>query len=282
MREMRDTLRATFGRVLGLQNRRREFRRGALDWIPDFESKILGNKRGISVYLPPGYAEHPEMPYPVLYMQDGQNLFEPERAFAGQDWRLDSAAEEVIGQRTAEPMIIVGIDHAGTGRVDEYTPTRDTMRRAGGKANDYGRMLIEELKPVIDSRYRTRPEGENTALGGSSLGGLVSLYLGLTRPDVFSRLAVMSPSVWWDKKAILAVLDRFNAPRRPRIWLDVGGREGRDALSDVRLLRDRLMAKGWGRGDFAYHEDRRGEHSELTWARRVGGVLEFLFPPPAP
>jgi predicted alpha/beta superfamily hydrolase len=282
MREMRDTLRATFGRVLGLQNRRREFRRGALDWIPEFESKILGNKRGISVYLPPGYAERPEMRYPVLYMQDGQNLFEPARAFAGQHWRLDSAAEEVIGQRAAEPMIIVGIDHAGTGRVDEYTPTRDTMRRAGGKANDYGRMLIEELKPVIDSSYRTRPEGENTALGGSSLGGLVSLYLGLTRPDVFSRLAAMSPSVWWDKKAILAVLDRFNAPRRPRVWLDVGGREGRDALSDVRLLRDRLMAKGWGSGDFAYHEDRRGEHSELAWARRVGGVLEFLFPPPAP
>jgi predicted alpha/beta superfamily hydrolase len=282
MREMRDTLRATFGRVLGLQNRRRALRRGALDWIPDFESKILANKRGISIYLPPSYMERPESRYPVLYMQDGQNLFEPERAFAGQHWRLDSAAEVAIDQRSAEPMIIVGIDHAGTGRIDEYTPTRDTMRRAGGRTNDYGRMLIEELKPAVDSRYRTRPQGENTALGGSSLGGLVSLYLGLTRPDVFSRIAAMSPSIWWDGKAILGVLDRFNAPRRPRIWLDVGGREGRDALSDVRLLRDRLMAKGWGGGDFAYHEDRRGEHSETAWARRVGGVLEFLFPPPAP
>src|SRR5712691_207468 len=158
MREMRDTLRATFGRVLGLQNRRRALRRGALGWIPEFQSKILGNKRGISIYLPPGYAENPEVRYPALYMQDGQNLFEPQRAFAGQDWRLDSAADEVAGQRTAEPMIIVGVDHAGPGRVDEYTPTRDGRRRAGGKADDYGRMLIEELKPIIDSRYRTRPE----------------------------------------------------------------------------------------------------------------------------
>jgi predicted alpha/beta superfamily hydrolase len=282
MREMRDTLRATFGRFLRLENRRRALRRGTLDRIPDFESKILNSKRPITVYLPPGYEEHPEMRNPVLYMQDGQNLFESERAFAGQHWRLDSAADDAIGRRTAEPMIIVGVDHAGTGRIDEYTPTRDERRRAGGKANDYSRMLIEELKPIIDARYRTRPEGEHTALGGSSLGGLLSLYLGLTHPDVFGRLAVMSPSVWWDGKAILKSVDRFNATRRPRIWLDVGGKEGRDTLNDIRLLRDRLMAKGWGGSDLAYHEDHRGEHSETAWARRVGEVLEFLFPPPAP
>ena len=142
------------------------------------------------------------MRYPVLYMQDGQNLFDPDRAFIpGQHWRLDSAAEEAVAERTAEPMIIIGVDHAGPGRIEEYTPTRDKKRSAGGKATDYTRMLIEELKPLIDSGYRTK--SDQTAIGGSSLGGLVSLYAGLTRPDVFKRIAAMSPSVWWDDRAIL-------------------------------------------------------------------------------
>jgi predicted alpha/beta superfamily hydrolase len=277
MREMRDTLRATFARVLGLENRRRALRRGVLDHLT-LESKILNNSRRVTIYLPPGYAERSESRYPVLYVQDGQNLFEPDRAFIpGQHWRLDSAAEEAVGERAAEPMIIVGVDHAGPGRIEEYTPTRDEKRRVGGKAGDYTRMLIEELKPIIDSRYGTR--SDQTAIGGSSLGGLVSLYAGLTRPAVFTRLAVMSPSVWWGDKAILGLVDRFNGENRPRIWLDVGGREGRDALNDVRLLHGRLLAKGWGGRDLAYHEDRRGDHSERAWAGRVRAALEFLFAP---
>jgi predicted alpha/beta superfamily hydrolase len=277
MREMGETLRETFARVLGLENRRRAVRRGALDRFT-FASKLLNNSRDITVYLPPGYAEHSEMRYPVLYMQDGQNLFEPDRAFIpGQHWRLDSAAEEAVAERTAEPMIIVGVDHAGPGRIEEHTPTRDKKRSAGGKATDYTRMLIEELKPLIDSRYRT--QSDQTAIGGSSLGGLVSLYAGLTRPDVFKRIAAMSPSVWWDDRAILHILDQFNGEKRPRIWLDVGGREGRDTLNDARLLRDRLWARGWSGDDFAYYEDRRGDHSERAWAARVRTALEFLFPP---
>jgi predicted alpha/beta superfamily hydrolase len=278
---MRDTLRTAFQRVLRLPNRRKETRRGSLDHVRGFHSKILGNDRDITIYVPPGYEDRDDLRYPVLYMHDGQNLFEPERAFIpGQHWRLAEAADEAIGSRAARPMIIVGIDNTDS-RIDEYTPTHDAVRHGGGKADDYGRMIIEELKPIIDTQCRTLPDVSNTALGGSSLGGLATLYLGLTHPDVFGNLAVMSPSVWWDDRAILAEVDRFNFARCPRIWLDMGGREGVEGLSDARLLRDALRRKGWRDDeDFHYFEDRRADHSERAWAKRVPAVLEFLFPPP--
>jgi predicted alpha/beta superfamily hydrolase len=282
MQPMRDTLRTAFRRALRLPNRRKEIRRGTLDHIRAFHSNILGNDRDITIYLPPGYNDRDDVRYPVLYMHDGQNLFEPERAFIpGQHWRLSEAADEAIGSRSAAPMIIVGIDNTGASRIDEYTPTHDPLRHGGGKANDYGRMIIEELKPIIDAQFCTLPDASNTALGGSSLGGLATLHLGLTRPDVFGNLAVMSPSVWWHNRAILSDVENFASPQRPRIWLDMGGREGVEGLNDARSLRDLLRGKGWRDDvDFNYFEDRRADHSERAWAKRAPAVLEFLFPPP--
>ena len=282
MRQMGDTLRGAFQRVLRLPNRRKETRRGTLDHIRGFHSEVLGNDRHITIYLPPGYNDRHDVRYPVLYMHDGQNLFEPQRAFIpGQHWRLAEAADEKIGLRTARPMIIVGIDNTGASRIDEYTPTNDPARHGGGKAKDYGRMIIEELKPIIDAKFRTLPDASNTALGGSSLGGLATLHIGLTHPDVFGLLAVMSPSVWWHNRAILEDVDAFASPRRPRIWLDMGGREGVEGLNDARSLRDLLCNKGWrDEADFNYFEDRRADHSERAWAKRAPAVLEFLFPPP--
>ena len=281
MQQMRDTLRAAFYRALRLDNRRKEIRRGTLDHIRGFHSDILANERDVTIYQPPGYQDRDDVRYPVLYMHDGQNLFEPERAFIpGQHWRLAEAADEVIGGRTARPMIIVAIDNTGPSRIDEYTPTRDARHHGGGKAADYGRMLIEELKPVIDAQYRTLPDPANTALGGSSLGGLATLHLGLTHSGSFGSLAVMSPSVWWDNRTILADVDRYTGAHRPRLWLDMGGREGAEGLANARTLRDRLLDKGWRSGDnFRYYEDRRADHSERSWAKRAPAVLEFLFPP---
>lgn len=271
MPDLSRTLRSAFTRVL---NRRSVVRRGRLDVVPDFESKILGNKRQISIYVPPGYDDRTDRRYPVLYMQDGQNLFDDFRAFGGRSWRLRDAADEAIGARTMSPAIIVGVDHTEANRVQEYTPTHDEKREAGGKADDYAQMLCEELKPVIDAAYRTRPD--QTAIGGSSLGGLVSMHLLLKHPDVFKAGAVMSPSVWWDNRAIL----NFHPPTsRPKIWLDIGGREGREALNDARLLRDKLRANGWNDANLRYFEERRAEHSERAWGARVRKALEFLFPP---
>jgi predicted alpha/beta superfamily hydrolase len=270
------SFRLALKRAFRRENRRVVIRKGRLETL-SFASKVLANTRPVTIYLPAGYDDHPEQRYPVLYMHDGQNLFDPTRSFIpGQHWRLSEAADAMIGERKARPMIIVGIDNTGASRIDEYTPTRDVERNAGGRADDYGRMLLEELKPLIDESYRTLPDRAGTAVGGSSLGGLLSMHLALAHPASFSAAAVMSPSIWWDDRVILEELDRFSG-RRARIWLDSGGREGFNALKDTRALRDKLKAKGWGEGELKYHEDRRADHSERAWAARAPMMLEFLF-----
>jgi predicted alpha/beta superfamily hydrolase len=140
-------------------------------------------------------------------------------------------------------------------------------------------MLVEELKPFVDEQYRTLPGAENCGMGGSSLGGLVSLYLGLRYPSVFAKLAVMSPSVWWRNRAILKTIAAL--PQRPelRIWLDIGTKESTQAVPDARRLRDWLIKKGWQLGEnLAYFEAEDAQHTESAWAQRVGPMLKFLFP----
>jgi predicted alpha/beta superfamily hydrolase len=279
VRDMSEALRASFRRVLRLENRRTAIRPGRLEHIRGFESKILGNTRDVTVYLPAGYDDRDDRRYPVLYMQDGQNLFEADRAYIpGQHWKLKEAADAAIGERTAAPMIIVGVDHAGAGRADEYTPVKDPKHNSGGHADDYTRMLVEELKPLIDERFRTLPDSANTAIAGSSLGGLLTLHAVLNHRDIFGRAAAMSPSVWWGDRAVLRTVEQFDGPP-PRLWADIGGREGMEALNDARTLRDRIAGKQWGEEAFRYFEDRRADHSERAWEKRVRSVLEFLFPP---
>ncbi len=247
---------------------------------PGFRSNFLPTARDVLVYLPPGYEEDAARRYPVLYLHDGQNLFDPATAFIpGQHWRVGETAQALINSGVIEPLIIVGIYNTGHGRVDEYTPTRDVRFNAGGRAGDYGRMIVEELKPFVDARYRTRQGAEHTGLGGSSLGGLVSLHLGLLYPEVFGNLAVLSPSVWWDNRRILREVEALRARPRTRIWLDMGTAEGAHATNNSRLLRDALVAKGWTlRKDLKYFEAVGGQHNELAWATRVGPFLRFLFP----
>jgi len=255
-----------------------------VNW-PDFASAVLANGRQITIYLPPGYDADAQRPYPVLYLHDGQNLFEDHRAFVhGQTWRAAHTAERLIHLGEIEPLIIVGIDHAGEGRIDELTPTKDLRLKRGGQAKAYGRMIVEELKPLVDREFRTRPGAADTGLGGSSLGGLVTLYLGLRLPLVFGRLAILSPSLWWDGRNLLGRVRRNRHAARARIWLDMGTREGRAYLQNVkntRELRDLLVARGWRAGfDLEYAEDAGAGHSEDAWARRFPEVLQFLYPAP--
>lgn len=278
MQEMSETLRTTFRRVLRLENRRAVIRHGRIERIADFVSTHVG-ARFLTVYLPPSYDDKPDRRFPVLYMHDGQNLFDADRAYVpGQHWRMSEAADAAIGERTASQMIIVGIDHGGTARLDDYTPVHSPKHNGGGKSGQHALMLREELKPMIDARYRTLGDRENTAVGGSSLGGLVSLWLALKHSDLFGRAAVMSPSVWWGGRTVLHDVDSFQG-ERPRMWVDIGGREGAEALRDARELNQRLRAKGWNDETLRFYEDRRGDHSERAWARRVRNALEFLFPP---
>lgn len=247
---------------------------------PQFPSSFLPDDRDIVVYLPPGYDEGDE-PLPVLYLHDGQNLFDPETAhIPGQHWRVGETADALIEAGTLVPLIVVGIANTGPQRIHEYTPTKDA-RLGGGRADDYGRFIVEELKPFIDALYRTRIDTASTGLGGSSLGGLVTLHLGLSRPDVFGKLAVMSPSVWWDRRAILRTV-RAARPRPPlRLWVDMGTAEGRRGLDDARLLKAALVGAGWVPGqDLHYAEYEGATHTEGAWAERVGPMLQWLFGAP--
>jgi predicted alpha/beta superfamily hydrolase len=248
---------------------------------PEFTSEFLTEPRDLIVYLPPGYDAEPDRRYPVLYLHDGQNLFEGATAFVpGQDWKVNETAEVLIRDGVIEPLMIVGVYNTGKHRIDEYTPTRDQNRRAGGAADLYGRMLTEELKPFIDRTYRTLPNQANTGLGGSSLGGLVTLYLGLHHPDVFGKLAVLSPAVWWDNRVILKLVRMTDPKPRLTIWLDSGTGEGGRTVRDARALRDELMRAGWvPSADLQYCEIPEAGHNEAAWASRVRPFLKYLFPP---
>ena len=244
-----------------------------------FHSKFLPKDRDVIVYLPPGYKTGSER-YPVLYLHDGQNLFDGATSYIpGMEWRVDETAQALIEGGDIEPLIIVGIYNTGEQRVFEYTQTKDPRHKVGGKARQYGRMLVEELKPFIDSEYRTLAGPSHTGLGGSSLGGLVTLYLGLRYPKVFGKLAVVSPSVWWDKKIIVKNVQQVRRKPSLKIWLDMGTKEGNTATTDAAALRDALVAKGWVLGsDLNYFEAQGAEHNEKAWSERVGMILKFLFP----
>jgi predicted alpha/beta superfamily hydrolase len=241
-------------------------------------SEFLPDDRTITVFVPPGYDGDADRRYPVLYMHDGQNLFQPERSFkTGEYWRVGETATALIEARIIQPLIIVGVDNVGPQRIHEYTPTVD-RRRGGGGADAYGRFLIEELKPFVDATYRTMPDAMHTGVAGSSLGGLVSLYLALTHPDVFGRAAIMSPSVWWDRRAILRNVRDAKPKPRLRLWVDIGTREGLNHVGNTRLLKQGLVQAGWIEGDDLHYEEiDGGTHSEADWAARFDRVLTFLW-----
>lgn len=238
--------------------------------------------RDVIVYLPPDYEVSGDRRYPVLYLHDGQNLFDSATAFAGNEWGLDELTEEMITKAQVQPLIIVGIYNTGVDRMDEYTPVSDRRGR-GGRARSYGAMLVEDLKPFIDRKYRTLPDVANTGLGGSSLGGLVTLYLGLQYPRIFGKLIVMSPSVWWANRAILKQVRKLRVKVNPKIWLDTGTCEGQSPEDCVRNTADlckALVGKGWRLGrDLAYVEDEGAGHNEKAWGLRMRQALGFLFPP---
>jgi predicted alpha/beta superfamily hydrolase len=250
-----------------------------------FKSNHLPDDRDVIVYVPPGYEDEPERTYPVLYLHDGQNLFDGRTSFVkDRTWQVREHADAAIEAGEAEPLVVVGIYNTGERRLAEYTHEYN-WQMGGGQADAYGKLVTRELMPWIASQYRVRQDRENTGLGGSSLGGLVSLYLGLRYPTAFGKLAVMSPSVWWNHKSILGYLNE-HAPQmweRPKMWLDVGDREGQKAVRDAEHLARRLKANGWKPGESLHFEKvEGGTHDEASWAGRVRAMLKFLFPRSSP
>ena len=243
-----------------------------------FRSRFLRNQRDLIVYTPPGYAEQTARRFPVLYLHDGQNLFDGTTSFIpGQDWHVGQTADACINSRAVEPLIIVGMYNTKA-RVREYTPT-PVPKLGGGRADRYARFLVEEVKPFVEREYRVLPGVRDTGIGGSSLGGLVSLYLGLKHPSIFGKIAALSPSVWWNQLFIHRFVGATSVARRPRIWLDIGTREGARMVAYVERFRDILLQKGWRlEQDLHYERVEGAEHNEAAWAQRVGPFLQFLYP----
>ena len=246
-----------------------------------FRSQFLAGERDVTVYLPPGYDRNPELNYPALYMQDGQNLFGSNvDSQPSLTWKFAESADHAVNAGDVEPLLVVAIASASERRLAEYTPTAD-WELGGGEADRYGQMLTEEVLPFISSTYRVKAGAADTGLGGSSLGALASLHLGLKHTEIFGKLALFSPSVWWNHRAILTLVGRVPSQRiRPRVWLDIGESEGQRALADTELLYRKLRSKGWRPGtDLRYERIPGGTHDEVSWGERVEPMLRFLFPP---
>jgi len=253
--------------------------------LHEFRSRVFRNTRYLRVWLPPGYddAENAGRHYPVLYLNDGQNLFEAATAFAGVEWQVDETADRLIRQGEVPPLVIVGIDNAGKDRIREYMPYRSMnpmMLRVQGRY--YPDFLMKEVMPFVAGNYRVATGAENTGLGGSSLGGLIALYTVMARPGVIGRLLVESPSLWashrqtikesrsvriWPERIYMAVgTDEAGSAERSRTVVD-------DVREQAAILRRALLSEKRLR---LVIQDGTG-HNEAAWAERFPEALRFLF-----
>lgn len=248
-------------------------------------SPQLGNSRDILVYLPPSYY-HSDRRYPVIYMHDGQNLFDHATSFVG-EWQVDETLERLAGEDIEA--VAVGVPSISAERVHELSPfPKKGESRGLGEA--YLRFIIETVKPMIDASFRVSQERDRTGILGSSMGGLISLYGFYTFPDIFGFTGVLSPALWFGNRAIYRVIDE-QTPPLGRIYLDVGTNEAgnmvqnpvdapgasRRYLESVRQVRDLLVRRGWKPDTtLKYVEDEGAVHREDAWARRLPDALRFL------
>lgn len=248
---------------------------GAVRVASSVYSPQLENRRDILVYLPPSY--HPEnRAYPVLYMHDGQNLFDRATSHVG-EWQMDETMETLASEGIEA--IIVGIPNMGGERIAEYSPYDTHWGK--GKGDAYLAFIVETLKPLIDTSFRTLPDRTHTGIAGSSMGGLISLYGYLRHPTVFGFAGIMSPAFWITGGKIYE--DAANLPHFPgRLYFDLGTKEmsrrgTKSLVNPVRQMYDALVDRGYvPEAQIRYVEDANGIHHESSWAKRLPGMLRFL------
>jgi predicted alpha/beta superfamily hydrolase len=253
--------------------------------LHEFRSRIFRNTRFLRVWLPPGYDDpaNAGLRYPVFYLNDGQNLFEPETSFTGVEWQVDETGDRLIREGVIAPMIFVGLDNAGKDRIREYMPHRSLnpmMLRVYGSR--YPSFLIKEVMPFVTRTYRVATGPDNTGLGGSSLGALISLYTVSVCPGMIGRLLVESPSLWASNRQIIR--QSRSVQRWPqRVFLAAGtneaGRKDKDqsVVDDVRELAAILRRAGLDEKRLRLFIEDGATHHESAWARRFPEALAFLF-----
>ena len=255
--------------------------------LHELQSRIFRNTRMLRVWLPPGYSapENQDRHYPVFYLNDGQNLFDPATAYIGVDWQADEAADRLIRDGSIPPLIIVGIDNAQKDRPREYLPYRSfsprVMRPQGKHYPDF---LLSEVMPFLYQRYRIARGPENTGLGGSSLGAIISLYTAMSRPGIFGRLLLESPSLFVSNRQLLKSSRAFRE-WPARIFMAIGTREAggedrdRQAVNDVRAMEAVLRRAGLRDDRLRVKIAEGATHNEKEWATRFPEALTFLFGP---
>jgi predicted alpha/beta superfamily hydrolase len=253
--------------------------------LHEFRSRVFHNSRFLRVWLPPGYGDpqNASRRYPVFYLNDGQNLFESATSFNGVEWQVDESSDRLIREGIVPPLIVVGLDNAGTDRIREYMPYRSLqpviMRVQGSRYPDF---LIKEVMPFVARNYRVATGPQNTGLGGSSLGALIALYTVIVRPGMFGQLLLESPSLWASNRQII------KQSRPVKVWPErivmamgtaEAGRADRDRsmVHDVRELSAILRRAGLDDKRLLVNIDEGAAHHESAWARRFPEALSFLF-----
>jgi predicted alpha/beta superfamily hydrolase len=260
------------------------WRKGGIEYDPaflphgkvitnDFEMPQLHKQRRVSILLPYDYDASSKR-YPVLYLQDGQNLFDDYAPYG--NWAVNKRLA-VLAEKKHHEVIVVAIDHGGADRIKEFIPYEGTkFGSAEGKI--YAKWMVETLKPFIDSQYRTLPDARNTGIGGSSMGGLISIYATLMYPSVFSKMMIFSPSLWITSKIYFDAI-HFTHPSPTRIYLYAGGREGSNMIPNVQRFKAALEKMGYNDSpvEFNLAIDPKGEHNEDRWGREFPKALEWLY-----
>lgn len=239
---------------------------GEVRYHRNFGSSFLGNERNIFVWLPPSYSTQSGKRYPVLYMHDGQNLIDPTTSFAGTDWRVDETVTRLIKEGKLKEIIVVGINNTAD-RLEEYSDSE--------KGENYIKFIIEELKPFIDSGYRTFADPRNNAVIGSSMGGLISLLMAWKHPEVFAMAGCMSSSFYYDNDKIFETIRNYETPPRGvKLYID----HGEDGLVRGQKMFAFLTQMGFVIGtNLDYYYAPGAEHNEAAWAGRLERPLLFFF-----
>jgi predicted alpha/beta superfamily hydrolase len=241
---------------------------GKVEYHKDVFSPILDNKRDIVVWLPIGYnpQKNPNKRYPVLYMHDGQNIMDPKTAYVGKDWRVDETVMKLIKQKKIKEIIVVGI-YNSPDRLDEYSWTE--------KGQKYLKFIVTELKPFIDSSYKTLPDKENTAIMGSSMGGLISFYAAWHYPEVFSMAGCLSSSFYFNNDRSIKQVEEYTGHKKHvKFYID----HGEDGNVRGQRMFVELSKKGYVIGqDIDYYYAPGAEHNEREWAKRLERPLLFFF-----